>query len=300
VIAAVLLVLACSAATTFVLTPLVRSEARQRGWLDHPDGGRKLHKVPVPRLGGLAVYGGFALGAGVVLALRPPPTSDGRGLLHLLGASLLVLGVGLFDDVRGARPGLKLGVQTLAALYLYSSGYAIRSLSDPTGGDPLALGPLALPLTLLWFVAVSNAFNLIDGLDGLASGVALFATTTLFVAAVLNRHWETALLAAALAGALLGFLRYNTSPASIFLGDSGSLFVGFALAGLAVRGHMKSSTAIAVAAPLLALALPLVDAVIAVMRRLLGGRRVFEADGDHIHHRLLRRGPSPQRAVVLL
>ena len=298
--AAVLLVLACSAAASFTLTPLVRGEARRRGWLDCPDGRRKLHRAPVPRLGGVAVFAGFGVGAALVLMLGPEAGPGGRGLLHLLSASLLVLGVGVIDDVRSAPPEAKLGAQTAAALYLYLNGYGIHSLSNPFDGEPFALGALALPLTLLWFVGVSNAFNLIDGLDGLASGVGLFATTTLFVAAVLNAQWETALMAAALGGALLGFLRYNTSPASIFLGDSGALFVGFALAGLAVRGHMKSSTAIAVTAPLLALALPLLDAAIAVLRRLLAGQRLFEADLDHIHHRLVRQGLAPNRVVVLL
>jgi len=300
VTAAVLVILACSAGATFTLTPLVRNEARRRGWLDCPDGHRKLHRLPVPRLGGVAVFGGFGLGALLVQWLDPAGGADGRGLLHLMIASLLVLVVGVVDDVRGTRPATKLVVQTAAAAYLFFNGYGIESLSNPIDGAPFPLGVLALPLTLLWFVGVSNAFNLIDGLDGLASGVGLFATTTLFVAALLNRHWETALLAAALAGALLGFLRYNTSPASIFLGDSGALFVGFALAGLAVRGHMKSSTAIAVTAPLLALALPLLDAGIVMVRRLLSGQRLFEARVDHIHHRLVRGGLAPNQVVILL
>lgn len=298
--AALLLILASSAGATFILTPLVRAAARSRGWLDCPDGERKLHNAPVPRLGGVAVFAGFAVGATLVLVLAPPGSRNGQELLHLLAASMAVLGIGILDDVRGVPPRAKIGVQAAAALYLYFNGFAIQSLSNPYDGQPFSLGILALPLTLLWFVGVSNAFNLIDGLDGLATGIGLFATTTLFVASVLNGHWETALLATGLGGALVGFLRYNASPASIFLGDSGALFVGFALAGLAVRGHMKSSTAIAVTAPLLALALPLVDAGIAVLRRLLGGQKVFQADVDHIHHKLVRRGLAPNRVVVLL
>ena len=145
---------------------------------------------------------------------------------------------------------------------------------------------------------MSNAFNLIDGLDGLAAGVGLFSTTTLFIACVINERWEIAIIAAALGGALLGFLRYNFNPASIFLGDSGALFVGFALAAIAVRGSMKSSAAIAVAAPLMALAVPILDASIAVVRRFVRGDDVFRADGDHIHHRLLRMGLTPRRVVA--
>jgi UDP-GlcNAc:undecaprenyl-phosphate GlcNAc-1-phosphate transferase len=147
---------------------------------------------------------------------------------------------------------------------------------------------------------MSNAFNLIDGLDGLAAGVGFFATSTLFISAVINERWEIVLLCTALAGALLGFLRYNFNPASIFLGDCGSLFVGFALAGFAVRGSMKSSAAIAVAAPLIALALPLLDATIAMVRRALRGRSIFEADHDHIHHRMIRMGLTPRRVVIIL
>jgi UDP-GlcNAc:undecaprenyl-phosphate GlcNAc-1-phosphate transferase len=147
---------------------------------------------------------------------------------------------------------------------------------------------------------MSNAFNLIDGLDGLAAGVGLFSTTTLFIACAINERWEIAVIAAALGGALLGFLRYNFNPASVFLGDSGSLFVGFALAAVAVRGSMKSSAAIAVVAPVMALAVPILDASIAVLRRLVRGHAVFQADGDHIHHRLIGMGLTPRRVVVIL
>jgi UDP-GlcNAc:undecaprenyl-phosphate GlcNAc-1-phosphate transferase len=211
-----------------------------------------------------------------------------------------VLAVGVWDDIRGVPPVAKLVVQTGAAAYLFLHGYRIDNLSNPFGGATVSLGVLALPLTLLWFVGMSNAFNLIDGLDGLAAGIGLFSTVTLFVSAAVNERWEVVLLSAALGGALLGFLRYNFSPASIFLGDSGALFVGFALAAFAIRGSMKSSAAIAVAAPLLALAVPILDASIAVARRFLSGQSVFTADGDHIHHRLLRKGLAPQRVVLTL
>ena len=147
---------------------------------------------------------------------------------------------------------------------------------------------------------MSNAFNLIDGLDGLAAGVAFFATISLFAASALNEHWATAFLAAALGGALLGFLRYNFSPASIFLGDCGSLFVGFALAAFAISGSMKRSAAIAVAVPMLALALPIFDVMVSVLRRIIRGSELFVADRDHIHHRLLHLGLTPRRAVVIL
>jgi UDP-GlcNAc:undecaprenyl-phosphate GlcNAc-1-phosphate transferase len=272
--------------------------------MDRPDGGRKLHAIPVPRVGGIAVYSSFALALGVVLLGAPQAIGGGAVTLaacvHLIVAGAAVMLVGLADDVRGVRPVTKLVVQTGAALYLYVNGYQIHSLSNPFDGSTVPLGVFGLPVTLLWFVGMSNAFNLIDGLDGLAAGVGLFSTTTLFIAALINDRLEAALLAAALGGALLGFLRYNFNPASIFLGDSGSLFVGFALAAFAVRSSMKSSAAVAVAAPLLALALPILDVSISVVRRAISGKHLFEADGDHIHHRLVRMGLNPRRVVILL
>jgi len=303
VIPAALALLTLSAGLSLAITPIVRRAAERRGWLDRPDGWRKLHDAPVPRVGGVAVFVSFACCAALLSAVRGtvlPHPGVGPGHLHLLAACGLVVAVGLADDIRGVGPWTKLLGQTAAGLYLYAAGYQIAVLSNPLTGEAVSLGGLSLPLTLLWFVGVSNAFNLIDGLDGLAAGIGLFSTTTLFVAAVLNQRWEVALLATALAGSLLGFLRYNRSPASIFLGDSGALFVGLALAGLAVRGNMKSSTAIAVATPLLALGVPLLDTSMAVARRVMGGRRVLDPDVDHIHHRLLRWGMGPQRVVATL
>jgi UDP-GlcNAc:undecaprenyl-phosphate GlcNAc-1-phosphate transferase len=297
-----LLLLLLSSSISLVLTPLARNLAFRRGWVDHPDGRRKLHRVPVPQLGGVAIYLAFVASFAAVLPLLPlspwdAPVDD--AYLHLVVACGAVLLIGLADDIHGVRPLSKLLVQASAGLYLYANGYKISTITNPFG-ESLSLGPLSLPLTLLWFVGMSNAFNLIDGLDGLAAGVGFFATSTLFISAVINERWEIVLLCTALAGALLGFLRYNFNPASIFLGDCGSLFVGFALAGFAIRGSMKSSAAIAVAAPLLALALPLLDATIAMVRRALRGRSIFEADHDHIHHRMIRMGLTPRRAVIIL
>jgi len=284
------------------LTPPIRELARRRGLLDRPDGWRKSHPIPVPRLGGVAVYLAFVVAlAGYLSVVRSEDWHDqaAQAYLSLLLASTAVLIVGLLDDLAGVRPLSKILVQAAAGAYLYANGYRIELLSNPFG-QTLALGPLSLPLTLLWFVGMSNALNLIDGLDGLAAGVGLFAASASFVAALVNERWEIALLCAALAGALLGFLRYNFAPASIFLGDSGSLFLGFVLAALAVRGSMKSSTAIALFVPLLALALPILDTAMAMVRRLLRRRGLFEPDAEHIHHRMLRRGLTPTRVVFTL
>ena len=284
------------------LTPLARAAGRRFDVVDRPDGRRKLHASAVPRLGGLAVLLSFAC-AFAAVALLPGAAIFGEvewtAALHLLVATAAVAIVGLADDVVGIGPWTKLLAQVAAGLYLFNHGYAVFLVSNPLG-EPLALGWSSLPLTVLWIVAVSNAFNLIDGLDGLAAGVGISASAVVFAFAVLNERWEIALLAAALAGALFGFLRYNFSPASIFLGDAGSLSVGLVLAALSLRGSVKGSMAVTLVAPLLALGFPIVDTLMAMLRRMLGGRSILEADADHIHHRMLRMGMSARQAVVML
>jgi UDP-GlcNAc:undecaprenyl-phosphate GlcNAc-1-phosphate transferase len=284
------------------LTPPVRDLALRLGLVDRPDGRRKRHPAPVPRLGGLSVYLAFV--STLLLWHFLNRGAAGQALttgteLPLVAAATAVMLVGLVDDLLGVPPAAKLLVQAGAGGYLYAYGFRIELLSNPFG-EILTLGPLSLPLTLLWFVGLSNALNLIDGLDGLAAGIGLFAVSASLMAALVNDRWEIALLSAALGGALLGFLRYNLTPASVFLGDCGSLFLGFVLAALAVRGSMKSSTAIAVFAPLLALAIPILDTTLAMVRRVGRGRGIFEADTEHIHHRMVRRGLTPRRAVFVL
>ncbi len=288
---------------TLLLTPAVAWAARRLGWLDRPDGQRKLHGGPVPLLGGVAIWVAFV---GALLVLRAAAGEAAFAewgiaplWLPLIVTSGAIVLLGAVDDVRRVSPWTKLAVQAAAGLYLYLAGLRIDVLSNPLGGG-LQLGWLALPITLLWFAAMSNAFNLIDGLDGLAAGVGLVATVPLLVVAVLNGQPAGAVLAAALAGALLGFLRYNFTPARIFLGDSGSLLIGFLLASLAAMGNRKGSAIIALSVPILTLALPLFDVALAIFRRAARGRRIFRADHDHIHHRLLRLGLTPLRAVLSL
>ena len=279
-----------AAAVSFVgatmLTPLVARLAVARGWLDEPDGQRKMHPRPVPAVGGIAVFVAFALTL-VLLAVVGQRSLDGAlnqaaPYLPLLVAGFVVSATGLVDDVRGVPPLAKLAVQTGAAVFLYFQGFQIQVISNPLNGG-IELGVWALPVTVLWLVGMSNAFNLIDGLDGLAAGLGLVATLGLLAAAALNGRWETAVVAAALAGALLGFLPYNFNPARVFLGDCGSLPVGFTLAAIAVQSSIRTSAAIAVAVPLLALALPILDVGLSVVRRFVRRRPVFGADRDHIH-----------------
>jgi UDP-GlcNAc:undecaprenyl-phosphate GlcNAc-1-phosphate transferase len=299
---AVALAFGGAALVSLALTPALRDAALRRGWLDRPDGRRKLHAAAVPPVGGMAVLP--ALAAGFALALLLPgvdwvAADRGAAVIHLLAATAAVAAVGLLDDVFSVRPAVKLLVQAAAGLYLYGHGYDVSVINNPLG-QPFVLGALSVPFTVLWVVGLSNAFNLIDGLDGLAAGVGFFTTCVVFSFAVVNDRWEIAVFSAALAGALLGFLRYNFSPASVFLGDSGSLSLGFLLAALSLRGSSKSPAAVAVIAPLLALGFPIVDTALAMLRRFMAGRSIMEADADHIHHRLLRMGLRPRQAVILL
>lgn len=299
-----LLVFLVALASCLALTPAVGWLCRRQGWLDLPDGERKLHTIPMPRLGGVAVYASLVLAFGCYAYFLPEEGWSVQNILDvylpLLVACGAVMLVGVADDIRGVRPIVKIAVQAAAATYLYMHGHQIAIISNPLLGDPIELGWLSFPLTILWFVGLSNAFNLIDGLDGLAAGVALFATGTLYVAAVGNQRESAAVVIAALAGALLGFLRYNFNPATIFLGDSGSLFIGFALAAFSIRSSMKATTAIAVGAPLFALALPILDVGLAIARRFVAGYGIFHSDRRHIHHRLLYLGLTPRRAVMYL
>ena len=259
--------------------------------------------MPVPRLGGIAVFA--AMMVGLLVSLLPSQWTGGGGgpgsaLLGgiLLGGAILFT-VGLVDDVRDLRPVTKFLAQVVAAVIVYTMGFRIDVLSVGASFE-LSLGWLSLPLTVLWIVGVTNAFNLIDGLDGLASGIALVALGTTLVIALMMGHADIALICVALLGALLGFLPYNFSPARIFLGDSGSLFIGFLLAVLSVRGSMKSATAVLAIVPLFALALPILDTSLAIVRRWLRGTPLSGADARHIHHQLLARGLTHRRAVSIL
>jgi len=286
------------AATSFllalVLTPLCRNLFRRWGVVDHPDSGRRMHVRPVPRVGGIAIVGAY-LGAFAVLLVSP--LSAGRMVVEglplawkLFPAAAAVFALGLIDDLRGLKSWQKFAGQTIAACMAMWGGVQV------TGVAGLSVPPwLGLPLTLLWLVGCSNAFNLIDGVDGLGAGAGLFATVTILLGALLHGNVALALATVPLAGALLGFLRYNFNPASIFLGDSGSLTVGFLLGCYGVLWAQKSTTMLGMTAPLMALGVPLLDTGIAIVRRFLRHQPIFEADAGHIHHRLLARGLTRSR-----
>jgi UDP-GlcNAc:undecaprenyl-phosphate GlcNAc-1-phosphate transferase len=304
------------------ITPVVIRLSWRYLALDRPDA-RKQHAGPIPRLGGVAVLAGFAVG--VVVALW---ASGYQGTLstavryHWIGWIGAITGLflcGLVDDVRGLGPLAKLAVQIAAALAVYAAGFRIDALQLP-GTGPMPLGWLSLPATLLWVVAVTNAINLIDGLDGLAAGVGFLITATVGAISWYLGVFPVTVIALALSGALLGFLPYNFSPARIFLGDSGSQFLGVTLAVISIRGLQKSATVVAILAPLLVLGLPILDTLLVVVRRTWRGgageeasadrgwlhaqlsrsRGLFQADREHIHHNLLELGLSHRRAVLVL
>lgn len=297
-----LLIFLVALGVSLALTRLVRDRARAWGWLDMAQSSRKVHANPTPRLGGIGIACGFfaPLCAAFLVDSRASRALLAQPQLveALFGGGLVVLALGLYDDLRGARARVKLAVQVAVALGLYALGFRVELIANPFGSN-LPLGMLALPFTLLWVVGVINALNLIDGLDGLAGGVAFFGVGTNFILALSRGDVLLSLLMAALAGAILGFLVYNFNPASIFMGDSGSLFLGFVLAAVSIKTSTKSGTAVAMLVPIMALGLPIMDTLLAMVRRSLVGRPIFSSDKEHIHHRLLSR-LSHRGAVLVL
>jgi len=246
----------------------------------------------MPRLGGVAIFAGF-LAAYLAAGMYRPPF---QGLLWGAG---LILVVGLVDDIRGLSPRWKLAGQLAAALVVTFSGARVEFLTNPFDGF-LVLGKLAVPVTVLWLVGVTNALNLVDGLDGLAAGTALIASATMAVVAWLEGETTVAFLALALAAAILGFLPYNFHPASIFMGDSGSMFLGLTLASLAVLGLTKSATVISLFIPVLILGIPILDTFFAIVRRFLNRRPIFQPDKGHLHHCLMAYGLTQKQAVLAI
>ncbi len=287
---------------SLILTPVVRGIALRHGLTDHPDSLRKLHTDDTPRLGGISIVLAYLASSCLggwfsypVIASLPIDDPRAQLFFKLLPAVLLIFVVGLLDDLIRLNAWHKLAGQVAAAVLAYWAGVRVTGLAGFSAG-----GVMALVFTVCWLVACTNAFNLIDGLDGLAAGLGFAATATLAVTAYLHDQFGLVCLVAPLAGALLGFLRYNFYPASIFLGDCGSLSIGFLLGCCGAIWSQKTATVLAMSVPVMALAVPLADTALALVRRALRGQPIFSADADHIHHRLLRRGLSPRRAVLVL
>ena len=289
---------------SFVLTRSVRGFAIARGWVSSPHG-RHMHPTPLPRLGGVAIYLSFLISLALaLLANRHFPglvsTSSLRTLLTILAPGTLIFLLGIYDDVHSVGPYFKFIVQALAAAMLFAGGLKILSLPVLFGAHHFSWA-IGLPITIFWVIGITNAFNLIDGLDGLAAGSALFSTLVVFVVAVFSGSLLASLLTIALAGAIVGFLRFNFNPATIFLGDCGSMFIGFMLSALALEGTtQKAPTVIAVAIPVVSFGLPILETMLSILRRLISGKPVFTGDREHIHHKLLQLGMSHRKVVIVL
>lgn len=292
----VLLVCAGAALLAALLAPPVRDLARAFGLLDQPDPARKLHTRAVPRLGGVALLAAFHAAVGAWLLLAPAAPGAVEGLGGLLVGGALVAGLGLYDDLRWAGAPLKLTVQVAAALVAWQAGWRLEVVALPFL-PPVALGPLALPATVLWLTLTTNALNLLDGLDGLAAGQAVLAAGALGAAAWLNGEGGLVVLLAALLGATAGVLPWNRHPASIFLGDSGSMALGFLLGAASLGAAAAAPGQVALLVPVVALALPLGDTLFAFVRRALAWKNPLKGDQGHLHHRLLAAGVGHAAAV---
>jgi UDP-GlcNAc:undecaprenyl-phosphate GlcNAc-1-phosphate transferase len=299
-------IFAVSLLLSFVLTRYVRDLATARNWLAAPalDRHRHVNPRPLPRLGGVAIFLAFLISLSLALLVGwfVPRLSFGvpsRIFLRILVPGLIVFLLGVYDDIRPVSAYAKFAVQAVAGGMLFAFGLQILNLPVLFGHHhfPWFVG---LPFTILWVLAITNAFNLIDGLDGLAAGSALFSTLVVFVVSIFSQSPLVSVMTLALAGAILGFLRYNFNPATIFLGDCGSLFIGFMLSALALRGAQKAPTIIAVAIPVVSFGLPILETVLSILRRFIAGRPVFTADRQHIHHKLLERGLSHRQVVIVL
>lgn len=280
----------------FCSTPLVKMFAGKIGAIDVPEDNRRMHKVPIPRLGGLAIFLGFVFSVLFFVDM----TNELKATL--LGACIIVV-LGVIDDTIRLGAKLKFVVQIGAALIPVLCGVRITIFSNPnffSDSSFINLGFLSIPITVLWIVGITNAVNLIDGLDGLACGVSSIACFSLLVITVLVSDPSTAVLVAALAGSCIGFLPYNLNPAKIFMGDTGATFLGFILATLSIQGLFKFYTLVSFAVPFLILGLPIFDTAFAIIRRVASGKSPMQADRSHLHHKLIDMGFSQKQTVAIL
>ena len=292
----VILALGASMLLSFGLTPLVKRLAYRIGAVDVPKDRRRMHDHPIPRLGGLAIFVGFV----ITVLLFAQPDRQLRGIL--LGACLIVA-VGVVDDSHPLGAGIKFILQIVASLIAVWHGVVIQMIANPlpfVGGPYWDFGIMAVPITVIWIVAVTNSVNLIDGLDGLADGVSTIAALTMLIIALLMGDLKMAVICAALVGACVGFIPYNRNPAKIFMGDTGATFLGYILATMSIQGLFKFYAVISFAVPFLILGLPIFDTTFAFIRRLAHGQSPMHADRGHIHHRLIDMGLNQKQAVATL
>lgn len=287
--------------SSLLLTPIIIRIAKRLNIVDVPKD-RKVHTRPIPRLGGVVLFLSF-FSAMAMLSLNKKmliqvAAVDPRMPLFLIALTAAFL-LGLWDDVRRLSSGVKFAGQVLIAVFSYYAGIKISLVSVPFAGA-VDLGYFALPATVFWFVLAINAVNLIDGLDGLAAGISLFVSITMLVVCLTGGRLLEAVAFAALGGTLIGFLRYNFNPASIFMGDGGSYFLGYFIAAMSILGSIKGQVATAILIPVIALGVPLIDTMFAPVRRFLLGQKMFQPDNNHLHHRLIQMGFSHRRTVLVI
>ncbi len=294
----VLLALVTALVVSFLMTPIVKTFAYKVGAIDVPKDARRMHKVPIPRLGGLAIFIGFMVSILLFLDIR----GNTQMQSILLGAVIIVV-LGVVDDIMALPALLKFVVQIIAALVPATNGVQILAFSNPNVFSEnlyWVLGNLSIPITVLWIVAITNSVNLIDGLDGLANGVSAISATTMLVIAMLASEGQVAVAMAALVGASVGFMPYNLNPAKMFMGDTGATFLGYILATMSIQGLFKYYAVISFVVPFLILGLPIFDTTFAFIRRIAHGQSPMHADRSHIHHRLIDMGLNQKQAVATL
>lgn len=287
--------LATAMLLSFALTPLVKRLAYKIGAVDIPKDKRRMHDHPIPRLGGLAIFTGFV----ITVLIFSQADRQLRGIL--LGACLIVA-VGVVDDSHPLGAGIKFILQIVAALIAVWHGVVIQAIASPFPfGEPYwDFGIMAIPITVIWIVAVTNSVNLIDGLDGLADGVSTIAALTMLIIALLMGDLKMAVICAALVGACVGFIPYNRNPAKIFMGDTGATFLGYMLATVSVTGLFKLYAVISFIVPFIILGFPIFDTASAFTRRILKGQNPMKADRSHTHHKLIDMGMNQKQAVATL
>lgn len=280
---------------SFIFTPIIRRFAFRIGAIDIPKDERRVHKEPMPLLGGLAIY--LAV---VITSLIFVPID--KTLISVLVGGTIILISGIIDDRKGMSPKLKMAFQILAGLALIVGDVKVEFFTNPftMNNEVIYLKWLSIPITLFWVVGITNTLNLIDGLDGLAAGVAMISSLSLTFVAEKFGYTTVILISAIVAGSTLGFLPFNFNPAKIFMGDTGALFLGFMLAAISIEGVMKSVATIAIIVPIMILGVPIFDTTFAIFRRLLSGRSIMSADKGHLHHRLLARGYTQKKTVLIL
>ncbi len=280
---------------TFLQMPFTIKFAKKKGFLDVPKDNRRVHKKPIPVGGGIAMV----ISVSILMLFFLPIN---KGLVMTIIASLIIAISGLYDDKKGLSPKLKFIFQILAAVILIIAGMKIEFVTNPFDSNDalLILNMLSIPVTIFWVCGITNTINLIDGLDGLASGVSMICAISMFFITYNMGRYDVSLVCALVAGACLGFLPFNFNPAKIFMGDTGALYLGFMLSYISISGFLKQAAILMIFVPVLILGVPVFDTAFAMVRRKLSGKSMVEADKGHLHHRLLKMGLNQRQTVVIL